>query len=59
MPVVLNQGKEINLRMLPPPINQPSTKIALEERGDNSAQQGVVYRMQDIAPLWQVEKRND
>ncbi|NOI68485.1 quorum-sensing sigma-54 dependent transcriptional regulator LuxO [Vibrio sp. 99-8-1] len=55
--VVLNQGKEINLRMLPPPINQPSTKIALEERGDNSAQQGVVYRMQDIAPLWQVEKR--
>ncbi|WCE28752.1 quorum-sensing sigma-54 dependent transcriptional regulator LuxO [Vibrio sp. SCSIO 43137] len=54
--VVLNQGKEINLSMLPPPINQPSTEIALAKDNDVT-EQPIVYSEQDITPLWKVERR--
>lgn len=55
--VVLNQGKEINLRMLPPPICQPSTIIASPSQDEGSDEHNLSYSEKDIAPLWEVEKR--
>lgn len=55
--VVLNQGKEINLRMLPPPISQPSTKIALVNKGRGFEEQNLTVSSKEIEPLWQVEKK--
>ncbi|UGA53869.1 quorum-sensing sigma-54 dependent transcriptional regulator LuxO [Vibrio sp. VB16] len=67
--VVLNNGKEITLSMLPPPINQMSTKIALinnregllqDRFGSNtigSTHEGLKpLSADDITPLWQVER---
>ncbi|WED25686.1 sigma-54 dependent transcriptional regulator [Vibrio sp. DW001] len=67
--VVLNNGKEITLNMLPPPINQMSTKIALinnregllqDRFGSNnidSTHEGLQsLSADDITPLWRVER---
>ncbi|WP_375750576.1 quorum-sensing sigma-54 dependent transcriptional regulator LuxO [Vibrio sp. HN007] len=58
--VVLNHGKEITLSMLPPPLNQPSTKIALANL-DSSAigksdEESTKMLPSDVSPLWLVEK---
>jgi two-component system repressor protein LuxO len=50
--VVLNNGKEIDLPMLPPPLNKPTEnhiRIELPENDEPS--------VQDIFPLWVTEKR--
>lgn len=63
--VVLNHGKEITLDMLPPPLNQMSTEIALsnKEQGypahslQNMEQGFSALDPNDIGPLWLTEKR--
>ena len=55
--VVLNHGKEITLPMLPPPIFQTSTKIALTKDIGSLTEQKIVFSEQDIRPLWIVERR--
>lgn len=58
--VVLNHGKEITLNMLPPPINQVSTKIALgnkeQEFLGEERRTRTLLSADEITPLWQVEK---
>ncbi|PMH41916.1 sigma-54-dependent Fis family transcriptional regulator [Vibrio sp. 10N.286.49.B3] len=49
--VVLNQGEEITLNMLPPPLNQP-----IESTLRQKQQQEAVLTAQDILPLWLSEK---
>jgi two-component system repressor protein LuxO len=49
--VVLNQGKEIELSMLPPPLNEPAIKPA-----NSSNVVSVSFGPQDIQPLWKTEK---
>jgi two-component system repressor protein LuxO len=49
--VVLNQGKEIELSMLPPPLNEPVIKPA-----NSSTVVSVSFGPQDIQPLWKTEK---
>jgi two-component system repressor protein LuxO len=49
--VVLNQGKEIELSMLPPPLNEPAVKPAT-----SSNVVSVSFGPQDIQPLWKTEK---
>ncbi|MGF1908091.1 sigma-54 dependent transcriptional regulator [Vibrio kasasachensis] len=50
--VVLNNGKEIGLDMLPPPLNQPmpANSITLPQEKD-------MLSVHDIFPLWMTEKR--
>ncbi|MFC1234204.1 quorum-sensing sigma-54 dependent transcriptional regulator LuxO [Vibrio sp. F74] len=67
--VVLNNGKEITLNMLPPPINQMSTKIALinnregllqdrfgSNNIDSTHESLQSLSADDITPLWRVER---
>lgn len=63
--VVLNHGKEITLSMLPPPINEVSTKIAtgnyVDENVDTilnaTEQANKPFSINDITPLWLIEKQ--
>jgi len=63
--VVLNHGKEITLDMLPPPINELSTKIATEDEMDELSKMSLdpneatvkLLSINDITPLWLVEKQ--
>ena len=49
--VVLNNGKEITLNMLPPPLNQPiENRLRLKEK------QNEDITVKDIFPLWITEK---
>lgn len=49
--VVLNNGKEISLNMLPPPLNRPiENQISLEKKRREE------ISVQDIFPLWLTEK---
>ncbi|NOJ01754.1 sigma-54-dependent Fis family transcriptional regulator [Vibrio kanaloae] len=49
--VVLNNGKEITLNMLPPPLNQPiENRLRLKEK------QNEDITVKDIFPLWVTEK---
>ncbi|NAZ54184.1 response regulator [Vibrio toranzoniae] len=49
--VVLNNGKEITLNMLPPPLNQPiENRLRLKEK------QSEDITVKDIFPLWITEK---
>ncbi len=49
--VVLNNGKEITLNMLPPPLNQPiENSLRLKEK------QNEDITVKDIFPLWITEK---
>ena len=49
--VVLNNGKDINLNMLPPPLNQPlENSLRLKEK------QSEDISVKDIFPLWLTEK---
>ncbi|MGR5235694.1 quorum-sensing sigma-54 dependent transcriptional regulator LuxO [Vibrio alfacsensis] len=50
--VVLNNGKDITLEMLPPPLNQPFMRQAMV-----SATQPKAMTVSDIIPLWMSEKR--
>ncbi|MDG3088600.1 sigma-54 dependent transcriptional regulator [Vibrio hannami] len=58
--VVLNHGKEITLNMLPPPLNQPSTKIAslntISSANGKSDEVLTELSPSDVSPLWLVEK---
>ncbi|MDC5706783.1 quorum-sensing sigma-54 dependent transcriptional regulator LuxO [Vibrio europaeus] len=49
--VVLNNGREIDLAMLPPPLNQPSKNEIRVTRPQNET-----VSVQDIFPLWLTEK---
>ncbi|WP_070967239.1 quorum-sensing sigma-54 dependent transcriptional regulator LuxO [Vibrio sonorensis] len=49
--VVLNNGKDISLNMLPPPLNQPSTRLVSDMT--NHKEHITVH---DIFPLWLTEK---
>jgi len=49
--VVLNNGREIDLAMLPPPLNQPSKNEIRVTRP-----QSETVSVQDIFPLWLTEK---
>ncbi|MEF1291926.1 quorum-sensing sigma-54 dependent transcriptional regulator LuxO [Vibrio sp. M260118] len=49
--VVLNNGREIDLAMLPPPLNQPSKNEIRVTRP-----QSETITVQDIFPLWLTEK---
>ncbi|OAJ94047.1 quorum-sensing sigma-54 dependent transcriptional regulator LuxO [Vibrio bivalvicida] len=49
--VVLNNGREIDLAMLPPPLNQPSKNEIRVTRPQSEA-----VTVQDIFPLWLTEK---
>ncbi|USD66111.1 quorum-sensing sigma-54 dependent transcriptional regulator LuxO [Vibrio sp. SCSIO 43136] len=52
--VVLNQGSEISMEMLPPPLNLPSASAAtMASSGEISTTLGV----EDIRPLWITEKQ--
>ncbi|WP_114765698.1 quorum-sensing sigma-54 dependent transcriptional regulator LuxO [Vibrio rhodolitus] len=50
--VVLNNGKEIRLDMLPPPLDQP-----MSENVTLTTQEKDVVTVHDIFPLWVTEKR--
>ncbi len=50
--VVLNEGREITLNMLPPPLNQPSESIISVPK-DSAAPVSV----HEIFPLWMTEKQ--
>ncbi|MBA5762009.1 sigma-54-dependent Fis family transcriptional regulator [Vibrio sp. 404] len=50
--VVLNNGKEIRLDMLPPPLNQPMPANSVV-----SHQEKEMLSVHDIFPLWMTEKR--
>ncbi|WP_260259029.1 quorum-sensing sigma-54 dependent transcriptional regulator LuxO [Vibrio intestinalis] len=49
--VVLNKGKEIQLDMLPPPLNQPSDNPITA-----TIQESGILSVHDIYPLWVTEK---
>ncbi|GEM76372.1 quorum-sensing sigma-54 dependent transcriptional regulator LuxO [Vibrio sagamiensis] len=49
--VVLNNGKEITLEMLPPPLNHPISKIL-----EVTPVQNQLMKASDILPLWMTEK---
>ncbi|SEG27096.1 quorum-sensing sigma-54 dependent transcriptional regulator LuxO [Vibrio hangzhouensis] len=49
--VVLNQGKEIQLEMLPPPLNEPVKKPLVVNNVVS-----VAFGPQDILPLWKTER---
>jgi len=51
--VVLNNGKEIDLDMLPPPLNQPNDNLI---RVQKLEQDVASLTVQDIFPLWMTEK---
>lgn len=51
--VVLNNGQEITLPMLPPPLNLPRT----QERSVASQPVDTGLSVQDIFPLWMTEKQ--
>ncbi|WED20897.1 sigma-54 dependent transcriptional regulator [Vibrio sp. JC009] len=55
--VVLNNGKQITLNMLPPPLNQLSTKIASIPDGRNDEEETTSLSSSEVFPLWMVEKR--
>ncbi|MCL9782610.1 sigma-54 dependent transcriptional regulator [Vibrio sp. S4M6] len=49
--VVLNNGKQIDLDMLPPPLNQPSDNLIRVQKQEKAS-----VTAQDIFPLWMTEK---
>ncbi|WP_453891332.1 quorum-sensing sigma-54 dependent transcriptional regulator LuxO [Vibrio zhugei] len=51
--VVLNEGREILLTMLPPPLNQPVEKAITDARPEASESS---LSVRDIRPLWLTEK---
>jgi two-component system repressor protein LuxO len=53
--VVLNQGKEIGLDMLPPPLNRPVTVIR-QQPDLSPTDNGLAGSVKDIYPLWLTEK---
>ncbi|MGX9418955.1 quorum-sensing sigma-54 dependent transcriptional regulator LuxO [Vibrio sp. WJH972] len=55
--VVLNQGKEISVEMLPPPLNQPIIKEEVAPAGEVAQVQQSISSIDDIDPLWVIEKR--
>ncbi|MHA2939974.1 quorum-sensing sigma-54 dependent transcriptional regulator LuxO [Vibrio sp. RC27] len=55
--VVLNQGKEISVEMLPPPLNQPIIKEEVAPAGEVAEVQQSISSIDDIDPLWVIEKR--
>ncbi|WP_413284788.1 quorum-sensing sigma-54 dependent transcriptional regulator LuxO [Vibrio sp. MA40-2] len=69
--VVLNHGKEIELSMLPPPLNQMSTEIASDNANEQSSvenldltvnaeltlSEGKSISTDNIVPLWLAEKQ--
>ncbi|MDC0612538.1 sigma-54 dependent transcriptional regulator [Vibrio sp.] len=54
--VVLNQGKDITLEMLPPPLNRPSKPELKSEAELTSVIGEKKISIQDIMPLWMTEK---
>lgn len=60
--VVLNDGAEVTLEMLPPPLNRPcraapATKDTLREAGkDVATVPAALPESGDIVPLWKVER---
>lgn len=50
--VVLNEGREINLNMLPPPLNQPSENIISVPKVNTAP-----VSVHEIFPLWMTEKQ--
>ncbi|CAH0539164.1 quorum-sensing sigma-54 dependent transcriptional regulator LuxO [Vibrio marisflavi] len=49
--VVLNNGKQIDLDMLPPPLNQPNDNLIRVQKQEIKS-----LTVQDIFPLWMTEK---
>ncbi|MBF8999845.1 quorum-sensing sigma-54 dependent transcriptional regulator LuxO [Vibrio nitrifigilis] len=52
--VVLNEGREITINMLPPPLNQP---IEPRPNVTLSANSDATFSVHDIFPLWLTEKQ--
>ncbi len=53
--VVLNQGKEVSLEMLPPPLNRP-VGLTPERLNESSPVEDNSLSVKDVYPLWLTEK---